>query len=70
MHELIIGEVHLTMGQYQAHRKADPSTVASEHAAILKAIEDGAPDAAADHLAYHLEQAQGRLLTTLQAERA
>jgi DNA-binding GntR family transcriptional regulator len=70
MHELIIGEVHLTMGQYQAHRKADPSTVASEHAAILKAIGDGAPDAAADHLVYHLEQAQGRLLTTLQAERA
>jgi DNA-binding GntR family transcriptional regulator len=70
MHELIIGEVHLTMGQYQAHRKADPSTVASEHAAILKAIGDGAPDAAADHLVYHLEQAQGRLLTTMQAERA
>jgi DNA-binding GntR family transcriptional regulator len=70
MHELIIGEVHLTMGQYQAHRKVDPSTVASEHAAILKAIADGAPDAAADHLAYHLEQAQARLLTTLQAERA
>lgn len=66
MHELIIGEVHLTMGQYQAHRKAAPTTVAEEHAAILKAIEDGNPDAAADHLAYHLEQAQGRLLTTLQ----
>ncbi|MFF0341867.1 GntR family transcriptional regulator [Kribbella sp. NPDC004875] len=65
MHELIIGEVHLTMGQYQAHRKAAPSTVAEEHAAILKAIEDGDPASAADHLAYHLEQAQGRLLSTL-----
>jgi DNA-binding GntR family transcriptional regulator len=66
MHELIIGEVHLTMGQYKAHRKADPSTVAEEHAAILQAIEAGDPSAAADHLAYHLEQAQSRLLTTLQ----
>ena len=26
MHELIIGEVHLTMGQYQAHRTANPTT--------------------------------------------
>ncbi|MGW1344366.1 GntR family transcriptional regulator [Kribbella sp. NPDC002412] len=65
MHELIIGEVHLTMGQYQAHRTAEPSTVASEHAAILKAIQDGDPAGAAEHLAYHLEQAQGRLLNSL-----
>ncbi|MGZ0152770.1 GntR family transcriptional regulator [Kribbella sp. WER1] len=65
MHELIIGEVQLTMGQYQAHRKAKPTTVAKEHAAILTAIQAGDPEAAADHLAYHLEQAQGRLLSTL-----
>ncbi|TCC22680.1 GntR family transcriptional regulator [Kribbella speibonae] len=68
MHELIIGEVQLTMGQYQAHRKAAPTTVAEEHAAILKSIEEGAPDAAAEHLAYHLEQAQGRLLSTLSGD--
>ncbi|GAA1558573.1 GntR family transcriptional regulator [Kribbella lupini] len=66
MHELIIGEVHLTMGQYQAHRTAKPSTVAAEHAAILQAIESADPTAAADHMAYHLEQAQGRLLSSLQ----
>jgi DNA-binding FadR family transcriptional regulator len=68
MHELIIGEVHLTMGQYQAHRKAAPTTVAEEHAAILEAIRQGAPADAADHLAYHLEQAQGRLLSTLSGD--
>lgn len=66
MHELIIGEVHLTMGQYQAHRTAKPSTVAAEHAAILQAIESADPTAAAEHMAYHLEQAQGRLLSSLQ----
>jgi DNA-binding GntR family transcriptional regulator len=66
MHELIIGEVHLTMGQYQAHRTAKPSTVAAEHAAILLAIESADPTAAAEHMAYHLEQAQGRLLSSLQ----
>jgi DNA-binding GntR family transcriptional regulator len=65
MHELIIGEVHLTMGQYKAHRKADPSSVAQEHAAILHAIEEADPEAAAEHLDYHLRQAQERLLSTL-----
>lgn len=68
MHQLIIGEVQLTMGQYQAHRKAAPTTVAEEHAAILEAIQQGAPEAAADHLAHHLEQAQGRLLSTLSGD--
>ncbi|WP_327636097.1 GntR family transcriptional regulator [Kribbella sp. NBC_00482] len=68
MHQLIIGEVQLTMGQYQAHRKAAPTTVAEEHAAILEAIQQGAPAAAADHLAHHLEQAQGRLLSTLSGD--
>jgi DNA-binding GntR family transcriptional regulator len=68
MHELIIGEVQLTMGQYKAHRKANPSTVASEHAAVLEAIAAGDPTAAADHMAYHLEQAEGRLLSTLHQE--
>jgi DNA-binding FadR family transcriptional regulator len=67
MHELIIGEVHLTMGQYKAHRTANPSNVAAEHAAILQAIEAADPAAAAEHMAYHLEQAQSRLLSSLQA---
>ena len=70
MHELIIGEVHLSMGQYKAHRKVDPSTVASEHAAVLEAIAAGDPSAAADHLAHHLEQAEARLLSTLPQTRS
>lgn len=53
------------MGQYKAHRKADPSTVAQEHASILQAIEAGDSDAAVEHLTYHLEQAQNRLLSTV-----
>ena len=56
------------MGQYKAHRKADPSTVASEHAAILEAIRAGDATAAAEHMAYHLDQAQNRLLSTLQQD--
>jgi DNA-binding GntR family transcriptional regulator len=62
MHELIMGEVHLTMGQFQAHRTTEPRTVAAEHDAILAAIEAGDPAAAADHLSRHLRAAQDRLV--------
>jgi DNA-binding GntR family transcriptional regulator len=65
MHELIMGEVHLTMGQFQAHRTTDPRTVAAEHGAILAAIEAGDPVAAAEHLATHLQAAQDRLVARL-----
>jgi DNA-binding GntR family transcriptional regulator len=65
MHELIMGEVHLTMGQFQAHRTTDPRTVAAEHGAILAAIEMGDPAAAADHLSVHLRAAQDRLVARL-----
>lgn len=68
MHELIIGEVQLTMGEYKAHRTANPRNVAKEHAAILKAIEAGDPATAAEHLDHHLRQAQGRLLKFLQTK--
>jgi DNA-binding GntR family transcriptional regulator len=66
MHELIVGEVQLTMGQYQAHRTAKPSTVAGEHAAILRAIQAGDPEKAAKHLDHHLSQAEKRVLKLLQ----
>jgi DNA-binding GntR family transcriptional regulator len=62
MHELIMGEVHLTMGQFRAHRTTDPRTVAAEHGSILTAIETGDPAAAADHLSAHLRAAQDRLV--------
>jgi DNA-binding GntR family transcriptional regulator len=65
MHELIMGEVHLTMGQFQAHRTTDPRTVAAEHGAILGAIELGDPAAAADRLSAHLRAAQDRLVARL-----
>lgn len=65
MHELIMGEVHLTMGQFQAHRTTDPRTVAAEHDAILAAIDTGDPMAAADHLSAHLRAAQDRLVARL-----
>lgn len=66
MHELIMGEVHLTMGQFQAHRTTHPNTVAQEHAAILQSIEAGEVEDAQRHLTHHLEQAQSRLLARIE----
>ncbi|WP_216852986.1 GntR family transcriptional regulator [Phytoactinopolyspora halotolerans] len=68
MHELIMGEVHLTMGQFQAHRTTSPNTVAEEHAAILESIEAGDPEQARERIGHHLEQAQNRLLARLEAK--
>ncbi|MCI2419579.1 GntR family transcriptional regulator [Saccharopolyspora sp. K220] len=68
MHELILGEVHLTMGQYKAHRTVNPTSVAKEHAAILRAIEAGDPEKAAKHLDHHLGQAEKRLMKLFESK--
>lgn len=62
MHGLIMGEIHLTMGQFQAHRSTNPGTVVSEHARIMEAIVDGSRDGAAEALTAHLEHARDRLV--------
>lgn len=68
MHGLIMGEIHLTMGQFQAHRSTNPGTVVSEHARIMEAISAGSPEEAAAALTAHLEHARDRLVS--QVERA
>jgi DNA-binding GntR family transcriptional regulator len=67
MHELIVGEVQLTMGQFQAHRTADPGAVPAEHEAILAAIEAGEPDCAAERMSVHLTAARHRLVAQAEA---
>lgn len=63
MHELIMGEVHLTMGQFQAHRTATPTSVVAEHNAILEAIAAGDVTAADAALSTHLVAARDRLIS-------
>ncbi|WP_231972558.1 GntR family transcriptional regulator [Nocardiopsis alborubida] len=67
MHELIMGEVHLTMGRFQAHRSTQGSTVAHEHATILEGIRAQDPETARLRLSEHLDHARGRLLSLLEA---
>lgn len=66
MHELIMGEVHLSMGQYQAHRTADPGSVSNEHADILAAIEAQDQLGAEAAILTHLDNAKGRLIARAQ----
>lgn len=67
MHSLIMGEVHLTMGQFQAHRATSPGNVVNEHAEIMQAIEAGDADKAAEALVLHLEHARDRLVARARA---
>ncbi|UFU07896.1 GntR family transcriptional regulator [Ruania halotolerans] len=62
MYEMISGEIHLTMGQYAAHRRTTPSTVVSEHEAIMAAIRDGDEERACTALIEHLAHARDRVL--------
>lgn len=68
MYEIIAGEIHLTMGQFAAHRRTSPSTVVGEHDAIIAAIGAGDVDAARTALAEHLGRARERVLAQVAAD--
>lgn len=61
MYEIIAGEIHLTMGQFAAHRRTSPTTVVSEHDAIMDAIRTGDVEGAQVALAEHLSRAHERV---------
>jgi DNA-binding GntR family transcriptional regulator len=68
MYEIIAGEIHLTMGQYAAHRRTAPTTVAAEHDVIMEAIRDGDETAAGAALSDHLRHARDRVLAQVGAD--
>ncbi|MGW0807046.1 GntR family transcriptional regulator [Nonomuraea sp. NPDC002799] len=70
MHEVILGEAHLTLGQFRAHRTLNATSVADEHDDILTAIGDRDPERARECLTHHLSQAQVRLVGQLRRERS
>lgn len=65
MHDLIIGEVELTMGFSSAHQQTSRTAIATEHAAILDAIARHDAAGAEDALRQHLVAAQARILSSL-----
>lgn len=70
MYEIIAGEIHLTMGQYAAHRRTAPTSVVSEHDGIMEAISAGDVERAQLALATHLTRARDRVLAQRQADSA
>jgi DNA-binding GntR family transcriptional regulator len=60
MHEIITGEILLTIGN-SGHQTATIASVAAEHAAILSALREGDADAAVSRLQAHLDSAQERV---------
>ena len=65
MHELLMGEVELCIGQVQAHRLLEVDQVAEQHQRILDAITASDP-AAAERLTHqHIEGARDALLAHL-----
>ncbi|MCI2237768.1 GntR family transcriptional regulator [Paenibacillus sp. TRM 82003] len=65
MHGLIMGEVHLTMGQSRAHLVPGRSAVGDEHDAILAAVLAGDAAGAVAALETHLAHAQSRVQARL-----
>lgn len=70
MYEMISGEIQLTIGQYQAHRRTTLSTVTSEHQAVIDAIAVGDVEAARSALVGHIGLARDRVLAELHSHDA
>lgn len=68
MHELVIGETHLCMGQVRSKDVLSSQEVAKEHRELLTAIEAGDGDGAAALLAAHIRGARDALVERLAAE--
>ncbi|MFC5502387.1 GntR family transcriptional regulator [Lysinimonas soli] len=62
MHELVMGEVELCIGQVQANHLLDASEVAAQHQQIMDAITRGDPVDAARFTRQHIEGARDVLL--------
>lgn len=62
LHELLMGEIELCIGQVQAAHLLSASEVAQQHQGILDAISAGDPDAAARLTRDHITGARDRLL--------
>lgn len=67
MHDLIIGEVHLTMGLYSAHRAVTGVDIAAEHSAIVEAVQGRDVQSAVGCIDAHLSAARDRILARLAA---
>lgn len=64
-HDLILGELQMTMGLQSAHKATSAGTIAAEHAGIIEAIEIGDSDLARRRMQMHLDGARLRILSSM-----
>ncbi|AMM18820.1 GntR family transcriptional regulator [Frondihabitans sp. PAMC 28766] len=68
MHEGLMGEIELCIGQVDANSLWRPAEIASQHARILEAVTAGDPDLAATLVREHIETSRDRLLAHADAQ--
>ncbi|RKR76598.1 GntR family transcriptional regulator [Frondihabitans australicus] len=62
MHDALMGEIELCIGQVDANSLWPPSDIAGQHSLILRAVVSGTPDEAARLVREHIETSRDRLL--------
>ena len=68
MHELLMGEIELCIGQVQSHRLLNATEVARQHQGILDAVQLGDVELAGRLTREHIEGARDRLLKHVDQE--
>ncbi|MFC0012197.1 GntR family transcriptional regulator [Devosia nitrariae] len=63
MHELIMGEIQLCMGQLQSHQLLRAKEIAAQHQGLIDAIESRDSELAGFLIRRHINNARDRLLT-------
>ncbi len=63
MHQLIMGEIQLCMGQLQSHQLLRAQEIVSQHRMLLDAIQERDPELASFMIRRHITNARDRLLT-------
>ena len=63
MHDLIMGEVELCIGQVQSYKLMKPTEIIEQHQGILDSIAAGDADRAGTLTQEHIAEARDRLLS-------
>lgn len=63
MHDALMGEIELCIGQVPAHRLLDPATIAAEHRGVLDAVVAGDVALAERLVGEHIRHSRDRILT-------
>ncbi|MBI5161520.1 MAG: GntR family transcriptional regulator [Micrococcales bacterium] len=62
MHDGLMGEIELCIGQVHAHRLLSPSEIAAEHRRVLDAVVAADPELAAARVGEHIRHSRDRIL--------